>query len=197
MEKFKRFCSHAWKFFKWVFIAVLVGGICGAVGAVFHICIDLVTEFRAEHTWVLFLLPVGGLAIFFLYKLSKTKLDTNRVIETIRSENDIPFMMAPLIFISSVITHLTGGSSGREGAALQLGGSVATLIGRIFRCDDKDRHILTVSGMAAVFAAVFGTPMGAAVFAVEVVSVGYVSLSALYPSSRWKRLAFMAVPLTN
>lgn len=181
MEIFKRLCSHAWTFLKWVLIAVLVGGICGAVGAVFHICIDLVTELRAEHTWVLFLLPLGGLAIFFLYKLSKTKLDTNRVIETIRSENDIPFIMAPLIFISTIITHLLGGSAGREGAALQLGGSIGYNLGRLFKFGKDELHIIVMTGMSAFFAALFGTPLTAALFALEVTSVGIMHYSGLVP----------------
>ena len=181
MEIFKRLCSHAWTFLKWVLIAVLVGGICGAVGAVFHICIDLVTELRAEHTWILFLLPVGGLAIFFLYKLSKTKLDTNRVIESIRSEKDIPFIMAPLIFISTIITHLLGGSAGREGAALQLGGSIGYNLGRLFKFGKDELHMIVMAGMSAFFAALFGTPLTAAFFALEVTSVGIMHYSGLVP----------------
>ena len=89
--------------------------------------------------------------------------------------------LAPAIFLGTVITHLFGGSAGREGAALQLGGSVATLFGRIFRLNERDRHILTMCGMSAVFAAVFGTPMAACVFAVEVVSVGRFCTAALFP----------------
>lgn len=181
MEIFKRLCSHAWTFLKWVLIAVLVGGICGVVGAVFHICIDLVTELRAEHTWILFLLPVGGLAIFFLYKLSKTKLDTNRVIESIRSEKDIPFIMAPLIFISTIITHLLGGSAGREGAALQLGGSIGYNLGRLFKFGKDELHMIVMAGMSAFFAALFGTPLTAAFFALEVTSVGIMHYSGLVP----------------
>jgi H+/Cl- antiporter ClcA len=103
----------------------------------------------------------------------------------------VPFSLAPAITLGSAITHLLGGSAGKEGAALQLGGSIASVISKVFRSDDKERHILTISGMAAVFAAVFGTPVGAAVFAVEVVSVGYVSLSALYPSFASAVISYM------
>lgn len=181
MEHIKKLCSLSWVFLKWVLIAVLVGGICGVVGSAFHICIDLVTELRAEHTWVLFLLPVGGLAIYFLYKLSKTKLDTNRVIETIRSENDIPLIMAPLIFISTIITHLLGGSAGREGAALQLGGSIGYNVGRLFKFGKDELHMIVMAGMSAFFAALFGTPLTAAFFALEVTSVGIMHYSGLVP----------------
>lgn len=181
METLKKLTGLSWTFLKWVLVAILVGGICGVIGSAFHICIDLVTELRAEHTWVLFLLPVGGLAIFFLYKLSKTKLDTNRVIESIRSDSDIPLIMAPLIFVSTVITHLLGGSAGREGAALQLGGSIGYNMGRLFKFGKDELHMIVMAGMSAFFAALFGTPLTAAFFALEVTSVGIMHYSGLVP----------------
>lgn len=169
-----------------------MGCVGGGVGALFAHLISFVTDVRMNNEWLLYLLPLGGVAIALIYHLLKVEHQgTNQVFEAVRSEKKVPCRLAPAIAISAGITHLLGGSAGKEGAALQLGGSVATLIGRIFRCDDKDRHILTVSGMAAVFAAVFGTPMGAAVFAVEVVSVGYVSLSALYPSFASALVAYL------
>ncbi len=181
MESLKKNCIKLWIFLKWFLIALLVGGICGAVGSVFHICIDLVTELRFEHKWVILLLPLGGFVIFALYKLAKTKLDTNRVIESIRSENDIPFIMAPLIFVSTIITHLLGGSAGREGAALQLGGSIGYNIGRIFKFGKDELHVIVMTGMSAFFSALFGTPLTAAFFALEVTSVGIMHYSGLVP----------------
>lgn len=179
-------------FAKWTFFSLIVGCVGGGVGALFAHLISFVTDVRMNNEWLLYLLPLGGVAIALIYHLLKVEHQgTNQVFEAVRSEKKVPCRLAPAIAISAGITHLLGGSAGKEGAALQLGGSVATLIGRIFRCDDKDRHILTVSGMAAVFAAVFGTPMGAAVFAVEVVSVGYVSLSALYPSFASALVAYL------
>ena len=174
---------YAGAFVKWTFYSLIVGAVGGAVGAVFSHLISYVTDVRMNNDWLIYLLPLGGVVIAFIYHILKVEHQgTNQVFEAVRSEKQVPFSLAPAITLGAGITHLLGGSAGKEGAALQLGGSIATVVGKAFRADEKDRHILTISGMAAVFAAVFGTPMGAAVFAVEVVSVGYVSLSALYPS---------------
>lgn len=170
-------------FVKWTFYSLIVGAIGGAVGALFSHLISYVTDVRMNNDWLIYLLPLGGVVIAFIYHILKVEHQgTNQVFEAVRSEKQVPFSLAPAITLGAGITHLLGGSAGKEGAALQLGGSIASVVGKAFRADEKDRHILTISGMAAVFAAVFGTSMGAAVFAVEVVSVGYVSLSALYPS---------------
>ena len=191
-QKAKHSALYVSAFAKWTFFSLIVGCVGGGVGALFAHLIAFVTDVRMNNEWLLYLLPLGGVAIALIYHLLKVEHQgTNQVFEAVRSEKRVPCRLAPAMAISAGITHLLGGSAGKEGAALQLGGSVATLIGRIFRCDDKDRHILTVSGMAAVFAAVFGTPMGAAVFAVEVVSVGYVSLSALYPSFASALVAYL------
>lgn len=179
-------------FVKWTFYSLIIGSVGGGVGAVFSHLISYVTDVRMNNDWLLYLLPLGGVVIAFIYHILKVEHQgTNQVFEAVRSEKQVPFSLAPAITIGAGITHLLGGSAGKEGAALQLGGSIATVVGKIFRADEKDRHILTVSGMAAVFAAVFGTPMGAAVFAVEVVSVGYVSLSALYPSFASALVAYL------
>ena len=106
---------------------------------------------------------------------------TNLVLSAIHSDEDLPLRMAPLIFISTLITHLFGGSAGREGAALQLGGSIGNGLGKLFRFDEKDKHIMIMCGMSAAFSALFGTPMAAAVFSMEVVSVGVMYYAALVP----------------
>lgn len=103
------------------------------------------------------------------------------VLSTIHAETELPFKMAPLIFISTTLTHLFGGSAGREGAALQLGGSIGNQLGRWFRFDEKDRRIVVMCGMSAAFSAIFGTPIAAVVFAMEVVSVGVMYYAALVP----------------
>ena len=183
MKKVKDSAYYVSAFVKWTFFSLIVGVLGGAVGAVFSHLISYVTDVRMNNEWLIYLLPLGGVVIALIYRLLKVEHQgTNQVFEAVRSEKQVPFSLAPAITLGAGITHLLGGSAGKEGAALQLGGSIATVVGKVFRADNKDRHILTVSGMAAVFAAVFGTPMGAAVFAVEVVSVGYMSLSALYPS---------------
>ena len=179
-------------FVKWTFFSLIVGALGGGVGALFSHLISYVTDVRMNNDWLLYLLPLGGVVIAFIYHILKVEhKGTNQVFEAVRSEEKVLCRLAPAIVLGAGITHLLGGSAGKEGAALQIGGSVATLIGRIFRTDEKDRHILTVSGMAAVFAAVFGTPIGAAVFAAEVVSVGVISLSALYPSFASALVAYL------
>ena len=162
---------YAKSFLKWIFLATVVGLFGGFVGSLFHLCVDFVTELRVETEWLVYLLPIGGVFIAALYALSKKKgnIDTNRVLEAVRTDRNVPFIMAPLIFVSTVITHLLGGSAGREGAALQLGGSIGYRVGKTFRLGMGDMHILVMSGMSAVFSALFGTPITAAVFALEVV----------------------------
>lgn len=170
-------------FIKWVVISVIVGAVGGIVGTAFHMSVDYVTEIRTQNSWLIFLLPVGGLIIVFLYKICKMsdRIGTNRVIESVRTDKKIPIIMAPLIFVSTVITHLMGGSAGREGAALQLGGSIGYWFGNIFKLDEKDMHLIVMLGMSGVFAALFGTPLTATFFALEVISVGIIYYAGLVP----------------
>ena len=174
--------SYAVAFLRWLVLGGIVGVCGGAIGAAFSKTVEVVTNIRGENSWLLYLLPVGGLAIVGLYKLCRVSgVGTNEVFKGVRAEKGVSVLLAPAIFIGTAITHLLGGSAGREGAALQLGGSVATLFGKAFKLNEKDRHILTMCGMSAVFAAVFGTPMGACIFAVEVVFVGKIMSAALFP----------------
>ena len=170
-------------FIKWFLISVFIGLTVGTVGVGFHYSIDFVTELRHEHPWLIYLLPLGGLVIVLLYHLCKKDDDkgTNFILSAIRQKNKISVLTAPLIFVTSTITHLLGGSSGREGAALQLGGSIAYNFGKVFRLDEKDKKIITMCGMSAAFSALFGTPVTAAVFAIEVVNVGVMHFSAIVP----------------
>ena len=169
-------------FFKWMALAILTGVVVGGASSVFAICIRWVTAFRADNKWMFLLLPVAGLIIVFMYqRLDKNDGGTNQVLSTIRSKDDVPLKSAPLIFVSTLLTHLTGGSAGREGAAIQLGGSIANQLGRWIHLDEEDRHVIVMCGMSAAFSALFGTPMAAAVFALEVVSVGVMYYTALMP----------------
>ncbi len=170
-------------FLKWLLVSVVVGIIGGVVGSVFHISIDYVTEKRMEYPWLLLLLPLGGLAIAGLYHLCRKagRLDTNRVLKAARSDEKVPGVMAPLIFVSTLITHLFGGSAGREGAALQLGGSIGYRLGCWFRLNHNDLHVVVMSGMSAVFAALFGTPLTSMFFSIEVTDVGVLSYAGLLP----------------
>ena len=122
-----------------------------------------------------------GTFVFLYQKFGREDGGTNQVLSTIRSQDDVPFRSAPLIFVSTILTHLVGASAGREGAAIQLGGSIGNQLGSWFRLDEEDRHVMVMCGMSAAFSAVFGTPMAAAVFAMEVVSVGVMYYAALLP----------------
>ena len=161
-----------------------MGTICGLVGTAFHICVEYATGFREYNHMIIYFLPLAGIVIVFIYRICgiRHSKGTNLVIGSIRSvEDEIPSRMAPLIFISTVITHLFGGSSGREGAALQIGGSIGVSIGKLFKLDDSDKHILTLCGMSAVFSALFGTPITAALFSMEVISIGILYYCAFVP----------------
>lgn len=170
-------------FLKWVLLSIIVGCIVGLIGSLFHYAIEYATLFRTNHWYIILTLPLGGLLIVCLYHITHMADDkgTNLVLLSIREANPISFKTAPLIFIATVITHLCGGSSGREGAALQLGSSMSYQIGRLFRLDEKDLHIMTMCGMSAGFSALFGTPLAAAIFAMEVISVGIMHYAALVP----------------
>ena len=170
-------------FAKWLLFSVITGGVCGLVGVAFHKLVSLATSTRTEQEWLLYLLPVAGLAIIFLYKFAgmKPEQGTNMVLESVRAGDKPPLVMAPLIFISTVITHLFGGSAGREGAALQIGGSIGAFLGKLTPLSEKDRRIIIQSGMSAVFAAIFGTPLTASVFAMEVITVGKIHYGAFVP----------------
>lgn len=168
---------------KWIIFAILVGIIVGLCGTAFYFGMSLVTVVRTQNPWLIFFLPIGGLAIVALYHMLHDEKDTgtNLVLSAIHSDDELPFRMAPLIFISTLITHLLGGSAGREGAALQMGGSLGNTLGKLFHFDEKDKHVMIMCGMSAAFSALFGTPMAAAIFPMEVVSVGVMYYAALVP----------------
>ena len=168
---------------KWCLFALLIGAVCGTIGIGFHYIVAFVTDVRARYPWTLYFLPVAGLIIVLLYRGAKMQDDggTNTIINSVRSADKIPIAMAPLIFLGTMLTHLCGGSSGREGAALQLGGSIAAFLGRLVSLKDEDVRVITMAGMSAVFSALFGTPLTAAVFSMEVVNVGIMQYAAFLP----------------
>ncbi len=185
------FANSAMKTAMLLVCAVAVGLICGVLGGAFAKSIGFVTELRAANPWLIFLLPVGGLASVGIYKLTKTEgIGTDRIFESARGESKTPILLVPVIFAASVITHLFGGSAGKEGAALQLGGGVSEIVSKISRADEKTHSTLTVCGMAALFSAVFGTPVGACVFALEVAIVGNLNTLAVFPAFVSSIIAF-------
>ena len=186
MERIKKRAAHiltyAAALVKWMTVGALVGGVGGLVGSLFHLGVNYATGVREAHPWVLYLLPVGGLVIVWLYRITKMEgKGTNAVIESVHFGREVPIWLVPLIFIGTVITHLCGGSAGREGAALQIGGGIGYGTGRLLHLGEKDLSLATLCGMSGVFAALFGTPLTATVFALEVISVGVLYYAGLIP----------------
>ena len=179
--------SHPLKFLDFlrrVVFAVGIGLLVGVVGVAFYYGIDAATRLRQAHPWLILLLPVGGLAIVLLYRVCGMEKDrgTNLVLVAVREHEPMKLRTAPLIFLSTVITHLVGGSAGREGAALQLGASISNKIAHKLGVEAEEGRMMTVCGMAAAFSALFGTPLTAAIFALEVVHVGVIQYAALVPA---------------
>lgn len=170
-------------FLKWTVLAGIIGGLGGLAGGCFARSVVWATGFRQDNGWTLYLMPIAGLLIVFLYRLlgEEKNRGTNMVIESISAQEKVTPATAPLIFIATVLTHLTGGSAGREGAALQLGGSIGSMIGKRIDLDEKDLKIAVMCGMSAVFGALFGTPVAAGVFSMEVISIGVMYYAALVP----------------
>lgn len=168
---------------KWLIIATVVGLLVGGFSTLFGISMRYATSFRNNHEFIIYFLPLAGIIIVFLYRVSGYEKDkgTNIVIAQLHNKDEVPLRQAPLIFVSTVLTHLCGGSAGREGAALQMGGSLGNGIGKFIRLDETDKQITVMCGMSAAFAALFGTPMAAAIFSLEIGSVGIMHYSALVP----------------
>lgn len=170
-------------FIKWSALALVIGSVAGAAGTIFSMGVSWATGFRLSHPSMLFFLPVSGLLIVWMYHSfhEEGNRGTNMVIDAISSNERVTPATGPLIFFSTILTHLGGGSSGREGAALQLGGSIGNSFGEWFKLDERDKKIAIMCGMSAVFSALFGTPVAAAIFSLEVVSVGVLYYAALVP----------------
>lgn len=157
----------------WFIIAIVIGVFCGVIGTAFHKGVDLATELRGEHARLLWCMPIAGIIIISVYKLFRTEgMGTNDIIDAVQLGNGLSIWLLPSIYIGTVLTHLVGGSAGREGAALQMGGSIGNYVGGVYDLDENDMKIATMCGMAAFFSALFGTPLTAAVFAIMVISVG-------------------------
>ena len=178
---------HPEKYFrillKWGTLGLAMGLIGGLLGAVFHHALHFVTHLRQGNNWLLFLLPVGGLLTVGLYQFlfRGRNRGTNEIIDAVLNGKPVNPLVAPAIFVATCITHLFGGSAGREGAALQIGGSVASVFGKILRLKDNERTVLVMSGLASVFAGLFGTPLTATLFTMEFASVGTIFSPALLP----------------
>ena len=174
----------AWRGLKWLLILLPMAALVGSACALFLWSLDAVTHLRWQFTWLLFLLPVAGVAIGFIYHWIGRSVEggNNLILDQIHTPGGgVPRRMAPLILFGTVVTHLFGGSAGREGTAIQMGGSIASGCGRLARLESPATRILLMAGVAAGFGAVFGTPLAGAVFALEVLMIGSVKYEALLP----------------
>ena len=178
---------------KWLLICLTLGAIVGSISAFFLWSLDWVTNWRESHVWIIAFLPVGGLFIGLSYHLfgSSVVKGNNLLLEEFHSPTKIiPLRMAPLVLFGTIATHLFGGSAGREGTAVQIGGAVADRFTKVLKLSERDRRIVLIAGISAGFASVFGTSLAGGIFALEVLVLGRIRLDAIIPS-------FMAAILAN
>lgn len=175
--------SKCFLVFKILITCFLLGVTCGVIGALFSKGVSLATNLRQSHRFLLYLLPLAGVITVALYKLLKVdNVGTNQVIKSTEGITELSPKLAPAVFIASCLSHLCGASVGREGASLQLGGSTAVLFAKGLKFNKKEESLLIYCGMAGVFASVFGTPLTAAIFALEIVFVGHIWYKAIIPA---------------
>jgi len=170
---------------KWILICLLLGALAGSVSAFFLLSLDWATNWREAHLWIIALLPVGGFIIGLSYHLFGNSVvkGNNLLLEEFHSPKKIiPFRMAPLVLFGTILTHLFGGSAGREGTAVQIGGAIADRFTKVLKLSKRDRKIILIAGISAGFASVFGTPLAGGIFALEVLVLGRIRLDAIIPS---------------
>ena len=183
MHKLNHNGHRALSVVSWTIAAIVIGIIVGLVATGFGLSMNYIINVRQSHDWLIYFLPIGAVIITFVYKrvLKVKDSGTNTVIAAIQSDERLPFRLAPLIFFATLLTHLVGGSAGREGAALQMGGAIGNGIGRALKLNSTNKKTMIMCGMSAAFSALFGTPMAAAIFSMEVISVGIMHYAALVP----------------
>lgn len=182
---FKEHSAIITQILRWSLLVLPVGVAVGSMIALFLWLLNTAIQFRFDHKWLLYLLPLAGLLIHFIYRSigKSSEKGNNLIMEEIHQEGGgVPRRMAPIILITTVITHLFGGSAGREGTAVQIGGSIASMFGAWFKLKRLDMRMLLTAGVAAGFGAVFGTPLTGAVFAMEVLTIGKIQYDALFPA---------------
>ena len=186
LENVKSYLAHLLIYVKalgkWLLVSSLVGLLCGLLGSAFHLGVEKATELREANVWVIYTLPAAGLLAVAIYRILRVEgQSTNNILSEIQKGRGVSIALIPAIFLTTLLTHLAGGSAGREGAALQMGGGIGYGMGRLLRLDDRDLRTATMTGMAAFFSALFGTPLAATIFAMGVVSVGLLYHAAFLP----------------
>ena len=169
---------------KWSLLGSSVGVLAGAASALFLWLLGICSQTFLHYPHLIFGLPIAGVAIVFVYSRfgSDVTGGNNLLLEQIHEPgNGIPIKMAPLILFTTVTTHLFGGSAGREGTAVQMGGALADLAVKPLRLSAEDRKIILMTGISAGFGAVFGTPLAGAIFGIEVRTIGRIRYDALLP----------------
>ncbi|MGO3872188.1 MAG: voltage-gated chloride channel family protein [Alcaligenes sp.] len=169
---------------KWFVLACLIAVLAGSASVFFLFSLEQATSWRIQHAWLIWLLPLAGLAVGWVYERvgQSVNAGNNLLIEEIHDPRKVvPLRMAPLVLGGTVISHLFGASVGREGTAVQMGAALADQLTHVFRLDREDRRILLMAGMSAGFSSVFGTPLAGAVFGMEVLAIGRMRYNALFP----------------
>jgi len=169
---------------RWLPIAAAVGVLAGSASAVLLLSLEWATQLRGQHLWLVALLPFAGLAVGLLYWYvgSSVEAGNNLILEEVHDPNEtIPLRMTPLVLLGTIVTHIFGGSAGREGTAIQTGASLADQLSGPLRLKRRDRRILLMMGISAGFASVFGTPLAGAIFGIEVLTLGAVAYDAIAP----------------
>ncbi|RTY93312.1 chloride channel protein [Flavobacterium sp. RSP46] len=183
---------------KWIFICILIGIFSGSASAFFLVALEWVTQTRDNNNWIIWLLPIGGLAIglgYYYWGESVVKGNNLLLKEYENPQQIIPFKMAPLVLFGTLITHLFGGSAGREGTAVQMGGAIADQFTKLFQLDVSERKTILILGISAGFASIFGTPLAGALFALEVVFFSKINLKSILLSFFVAYIAYFTVEL--
>ena len=170
---------------KLILISILIGGISGLFIGIFLIFLEKAVDINLKHKFLVFILPLSGMLMTFLYSKygGNSQKGNNLIIENINgSKEEIKFIMAPLVFLGTVLTHLFGGSVGREGTGVQIGGTIGNDLSKILKCSTYEKKILLISGVAAGFSSVFGTPLTGTIFALEISNIGSLNYNSMIPA---------------